>query len=265
MITPQPENVTPTKAKQWLNANNNNRALREGVVEKYAADMKAGKWTQCAAPIWFYENGDIADGQHRLYAIIEADRAQTFLVGRGLKQEDGLNIDTGVPRNLVDNARISGSDPGLNLTLISTCRGIDEGDRSTKYTSNAMKLEQVARHREAALFAMNHGAHGTRLRNSMINAAIGRAWYYEGDKERLAHFGKVLSSGFAEGTKDAAAIALRNYMLAGKVAPGADQNQWRDTFLKAQNAIHYFMRGRSLTVIKGVQDEAYPLKKGRGR
>lgn len=265
MITPRPETITPAKAKQWLNHNNNNRNLREGVAEKYAADMRNGKWTQCTSPIWFYENGDIADGQHRLWAIVESGKEQDFLVGRGLKMEDGFNIDTGAPRSLIDNARISGSDLELSTTLISVCRGIEEGDRSIVQFSNAQKLEIVAKHREAALFAMTHGAHGTRLRNAMINAAVGRAWYYEGDKERLQAFGKILSTGFADGNRDAAAIALRNYMLAGKAPRAADQTQWRDTFLKAQNAIHYFMRGRSLSVIKGIADEAYPLKKGKGR
>jgi len=99
------ETITPTKAHTWLNRNTSNRKLRDGWVEKYASDMRAGKWTECIVPIVFYENGDIADGQHRLWAIIESDTPQRFFVLHGLTREAGLNIDTGGGRNLVDNAR----------------------------------------------------------------------------------------------------------------------------------------------------------------
>lgn len=258
MITPKPEKITPGMAEKWLDYNKANRTLRAGLVEKYASDMKSDKWTNCAAPIWFYENGDIADGQHRLWAIVESGVAQNMLVGRGLSREDGLNIDTGAPRTLVDNARLSGTDTGLSTTLISICRGIEEGDRATRNLSNARRLEFVAKHREAAQFSVTHGAKGTKLKNAVVNAAIARAWYYEGDKERLARFGTVLSNGFAEGEKESAAIALRNYILTNKLF--AAGQFWTDSFLKSQNVIHYFMRGTRLTVIKSIAEERYPLK-----
>lgn len=257
MITPKPERITPTLAANWLDHNKDNRKLRDGLVEKYASDMKNGAWTACAAPIWFYENGDIADGQHRLWAIVESGVAQDMLVGRGLSKEDRLNIDTGAPRNLVDNAKISGIDGSLSINLIALCRGIEQGDRASQNLSNAQRLEMVARHRDAAQFAIHRGAKGNRLNNAVINGAIARAWYYEADKEKLARFGMVLSSGFQEGERESAAVALRNYAMANNNF--TDGRCWRDSFLKSQNAVYYFMRGKPLTVIKGIADERYPL------
>lgn len=93
------ETVTPKLAEAWINANKSNRKLREGLVEKYACDMRAGKWTQCPEPISFYADGDLADGQHRLFAIIESDTTQEFPIARGLSREAGLNINTGAGRH----------------------------------------------------------------------------------------------------------------------------------------------------------------------
>jgi hypothetical protein len=67
-----------------------------------------------------------------------------------------------------------------------------------------------------------------------------------------------MSTGFFDGDKETAAVALRNYMLT-KGSATSSAPLWRDTFLKAMNAIHYFMRGKKLTVIKAVKEEAYPL------
>src|ERR1035437_8554667 len=125
-VTPGYEFITPIKAEKLLEANKSNRSLRTGVAEKYAFDMKNGAWTTCTAPVVIYDDGEVADGQHRLWALVESGTGQWFMILRGLDRKSGLNIDTGLGRNLVDNARISGVDPDLSISLISTCRGIAE-------------------------------------------------------------------------------------------------------------------------------------------
>lgn len=252
------ERITPTKAQQYLNDNRTNRSLRDGVAEKYAADMVAGRWTKCVAPIVFYEDGNLADGQHRLFAIVESGTPQTFLVVRGLDRASGLNIDTGLGRSLVDNARISGADRGLSNELIAVARAVHSGTKVMTAMSNAERLAIVQAHRAACEWAISNGSRGRMLRNAVVLGAIARAWYHEGDKDRLKRFGYVVSTGFAQGDRDAAAVALRNYILRGGSSLTTSAN-WRDTFLKTQNAIKYFMRGRKLTVIKAVNVEAYPL------
>lgn len=252
------ERITPAKAEKYLNENKGNRSLREGVAEKYAADMAAGKWTVCAAPIVFYENGDLADGQHRLYAVIESGTTQTFSVVRNFPREAGLNIDTGLTRSLVDNGRISGADTHLSHGLIAAARAINDGTSGGPGVSNAAKLEIVTSHREAAQFAMSYGPKGKGLRNAVVLGAVGRAWYHEDDKDKLRRFGEVVTGGFASGETESAAVAIRNYMMS-KGRQASTGGNWRDTFLKVQNAIWYFMRGKSLTYIRTVVDEAYPL------
>lgn len=262
-VTISMELVTPEKAEKWLNSNKNNRKLRPGVAERYAEDMMSNRWTQCPVPISFYENGDLADGQHRLFAISECGIPQRFVVMRGLDRASGLNIDTGATRTLVDNARISGENTELSNELISVSRAIEQGTRQvTRGMSNSVRLEFIGRHQDAARWAISNGPKTRGTRNAITLGAIGRAWYHEKDRDRLKRFCEVLHSGFSEGQHESAAIALRNHLLSSRAGAATHSPAlWRDAFLKIQNAIHYFMRQKPLTVIKAVADEAYPLKK----
>lgn len=255
------ERVTPKKAAEWLNANTSNRKLREGVVEKYAEDMRNGHWTRCTAPICFYEDGDVADGQHRLWAIVESETTQEFAILRGLSRSDGLNIDTGLNRSLVDNARISGADKELSNELISVSRAIEEGDKQRGQITNSRRLEFVDKHRDAARWAVSNGPRGKGLRNAIILGAVGRAYYRESDHNRLRRFCDVFATGLSEGKDESAAVVLRNYFVSKGTGATGSAALWRDSFLKSMNAIAYFMRGQPITVIKRVSDEAYPLKK----
>ncbi len=262
-MQPVVEKITPQKAEVWLNQNRTNRKLREGVAEKYADDMTNGRWTRCTDPISFYRDGDLANGQHRLFAISLSGVPQTFIVVRDLDRADGLNIDTGLQRDIIDAGRISGTDTDLSRALISAARAIAEGDAAKGSMSNAARLAMVEEFREPAQWAASNVRRTRFLSNAAIMGAVGRAWYVETDHAKLKRFCDVLGDGFSSGDTESAAIALRNYLIArGSTASSAAC--WRDTFLKAMNAIAYFMQGRKLTVIKGVSDEAYPLK-GKGR
>lgn len=263
-MEPKLERITPKKAEQYLNSNNANRALRTGVVEKYADDMRNGAWTQCIAPIAFYDDGEVADGQHRLWAIVESGTTQSFLVVRDLPRTAGLNIDTGLSRTLADNADISGAARGTVTTgLLSVSRSIELGQRPDSGTSNTRKLEILERHRDATSFAVNQGPKGKYMMAAPVLAAIGRAWYYEKDKEdalaRLKHFSAVMSTGFGNGDEDSAAITLRNTLMTNATKGITATAIWRELFLKAQNCVWYFVRRKPLFVLKKIDEEKYPL------
>ena len=254
--------ISPRRAEQMLNKNTQNRKLREGVAEKYAHDMKHGRWTQCIAPIAIYEDGNIADGQHRLWAIVEAKTPQKFYVIHGVKREDGFNIDNGIPRNIIDNARIAGRTNSEHMTTetVSLARAIEQGDRASANLSFADRMDMFEKHYAAVQWACRFGAHGRYLRNAVVNGAIARAWYAEEDKERLAKFGEVLSSGLTDSADDWAAITLRNMLLSDHVMMHTGA-AWKDSFKKCQRAIYNFMRRKPLKVLKMQSEECYPLKK----
>lgn len=255
------ETITPELAEKYLNANKINRPLRSGRVEKYAADMLQGTWTACAAPIIFYESsGDLADGQHRLYAIVESQIPQTFAVWRNFPRDAALNIDTGAGRTFADNHRI-GTGERLQTGLISCARYCEWATTSYNRTpTNAETLEVVEKHRTAAKFAVTH-AKGRGLMKGCLTAAIARAWYHEADRATLDRFAVVFFGGFSDGPHESAAIAVRNFAQQ-IVARGIDNNDIRkDLFLRMQTAIKYFMKGKPMTISKSTTAEPYPLKK----
>lgn len=83
--------VTPIIAKSLLRYNiRNYRSLKHPVVEKYANEMKSGKWIMNGEPIVISKDGLVRNGQHRLeavvasgvsvvmYVIFDADPCETY-------------------------------------------------------------------------------------------------------------------------------------------------------------------------------------------
>lgn len=254
------EKISPKRAEKLLNdTNTQNRKLRAGVVEKYAADMKYGKWLKNPQPIMFYEDGVLADGQHRLWAVVESGATVPFFIVRGVSKDVALNIDTGFGRGLVDNARIAGIEKPISHSIISMAVVLHFGTRQVgRGLSNAERLEIIERYEPHLTWVEERRPRKAKVSNGVIGAAIARAHMHERDLERLAEFCAILGGSIPKDPEaDIAAHTFRNYVIGGDdLARDA-----RDLFLKAMNATKYFMRRKSLTVIKGVKDEAYPLLK----
>lgn len=254
--------VTPAMATDMLNANTNNRKLRTGVVEKYASDMKKGRWTRNPQPIMFYEDGSLADGQHRLWAVVESKKPIEFFIQRNVERENALNIDTGFGRDIVDNAHIGGYTGYINKRAVAAAIIVHYGKRMQgegRILSNAERLALVQKYEEHLKF-MDAAMPSSKkmVCTAPVCAAMARAHMHEGDSTRLIEFGQVLGSGIPKhAVEDRAALALRNYLMEIAVDRKLDP---RDTFLKTMNAIAYFVKRKPLTLVKVVKDEVYPLK-----
>lgn len=261
------ELITPERAARYLENNGVNRPLGIGTVAQYQGDMERKVWTPCPVAIVFYEDGQLGNGQHRLWAILQSGIPQHCLVIRGWPRSAAMNIDTGKARTLRDAAHIMG-DTSITTELIAVCRFIAEGDRGKEGRSNAQRMDYIDAHREAAEWAIAHGPRGKHLRNAIVLTAIARAFMHEADRQRLAEFGAVLSTGFGAGEQDSAAVCLRNHLLGTvrlreyRSAVVNNNSAYREAFIRTQNAIRYFMRRQPLIQLKHVAKEAYPLPGG---
>lgn len=94
--------VTPAKARALLKLNSRNRKLSKGLVSKYAGDMRAGRWPYNGDPIRVSEGGVLLDGQHRLYACVEADKPFEAELIEGLPDSVAMTIDGGRRRSAAD-------------------------------------------------------------------------------------------------------------------------------------------------------------------
>lgn len=101
--------VDAEMAKRWLTHNVRNRPIRQTVVAKYKADMRAGRWLMAGDPIRFNVDGDLVDGQHRLSAMVEIpELALPFLVIRGLPVDAQSVMDQGIKRSAGDQLDLIG-------------------------------------------------------------------------------------------------------------------------------------------------------------
>src|SRR5262245_875204 len=84
---PQKTLVTPELATRLLEANGDNRPLTQSHVERIARQIRQGKWQFNGDTIKIASNEDVLDGQHRLWAIIEAQTAVESLIVYGIDRK----------------------------------------------------------------------------------------------------------------------------------------------------------------------------------
>lgn len=77
-----------------LEHNQLNRPLRDAHVQRIAAQIIAGKWKFNGDTIKVADTGDVLDGQHRLWAVIEAKKAVETIVVYGIERDAFATIDT---------------------------------------------------------------------------------------------------------------------------------------------------------------------------
>ena len=100
--------ITPEIATQLLDLNTNNRAVKEHTKNKYARDMSSGKWVFNGEPIQILENGEMTNGQHRLFSCIESGESFWSIVIWGLPELARMTIDVGPSKSTADHLRMLG-------------------------------------------------------------------------------------------------------------------------------------------------------------
>jgi hypothetical protein len=100
--------ITPVEALALLERNTNNRPRKENAIRTYSRRMKQGEWKFTNQGIGVARNGELIDGQNRLYACIEADTPFPTLIATGIEPEAKSVVDVGVKRTLADALKMSG-------------------------------------------------------------------------------------------------------------------------------------------------------------
>jgi hypothetical protein len=98
------ETFDTVRALTVLQAQNiDNRPIRQDRVQRFADDMRAGRWVGLnGEPLQFDVNGILRNGQHRLWAVVESGVNLEALVVRGISATAYDTIDTGAPKSYTD-------------------------------------------------------------------------------------------------------------------------------------------------------------------
>lgn len=164
------ELIGPERATQILDTMGTNRRLSSGVVGKYANLMKQGLWRNDGSPIRIATNGKLVDGQHRLFAVIESETTQEFVVQNNVPEDSFVTMDTGKPRSFSDIITIEFPDqPSVHLaaSLTQLLFRWDQGMRSAALATggnrsggavpNSLLLGYFREHRDAISLAARVG------------------------------------------------------------------------------------------------------------
>jgi hypothetical protein len=232
--------ITPGMAEAYLGKNIINRNVSERLVNKYAQDMATGNWGVTHQGIAFYKDGELADGQHRLLAIVKSKKTVKMMVTSGLNRDTSIDIDAGRPRSMVDGIKIGGLSDWIDARHIAMMNLISMPRRLT----TTEIINWLDRMEDAAKFSTSHLSTNKRhLTNSAIHAAVALAHYYGEDPEQLAHFCKVFLSGFPEHKKDVIIIKLRDDFFNNSNGGGSGK---RDRYYKAMRAIQIYVNNENV-------------------
>lgn len=110
MISAKYMDITPEFAKELLDQNKDNyRAINHKRVEMYSRQMASGLWQENAEPIHVYEDGTLANGQHRLSAVVDSGATIPMLIVYGVKK-DVRTFDVGSRRTTAQILKANGVD-----------------------------------------------------------------------------------------------------------------------------------------------------------
>ena len=126
------ETITPEIAREYLKSNTKNyRKMQRSHILQLAEDMKAGKWELNGEAIEFNEDGILVNGQHRLAAIVYANKPIQIAVIRGVKKDVTI-YDTGGTRTINQMTTANGID--TNATINAAANIIVHGFNGKRHS-----------------------------------------------------------------------------------------------------------------------------------
>lgn len=244
--------ITPAMAAEWLEGNTNNRNLSEQTVSLYVRAMLSGEWRTTHQGIALYNDGTVADGQHRLHAIVKSNTSQQMLVTFGVQREDAYGIDAHRPRSNIDIVRIGGEANWITPKMISSLSSI----YGTKKISAAEVIQLCEPIRDSLVFTDNLFVKHVKGISAVVRAAVTLAHYHNVDEYRLRQFVEVLHTGVVMSSEDFAALKLRDYLLTNPSRGGSSLNEER--LNKTQNALVKFLRYEPMQILKRLEKLPFP-------
>lgn len=173
--------VTPGLAGEILRRNPDNRPVK-AKVENYAADMIDGRWVFNGEPIIISDDGFLNDGQHRLLAIIDANKTIPLLIVFGVSRVSRMTVDQGSARSAGDYLgmdNVPNAKTAASLTRI--VMAIENGDGTSFADASRVTNEQIRRRviaddkiLEAAAYAQSVHKHCCHF---IAPALVGAAYY----------------------------------------------------------------------------------------
>ena len=243
--------VTPDMARNMLASNPVNRRISERAVSDLSKAILNNDWQITHQGIAFYDDGSLADGQHRLTAVVKANVPVYMMITKGLSKETAMSIDSGRRRSLIDGVKISGAAPWMEAKHINLVPIITHPKRLT----DMQKLDFLVGMRPYVEFATDVFISNRRyLTGSIIHAALTMAAYHKEDPEKLKRFARVFLDGIMADPNEKVIILAREYFLSHTNGGDSDKH---DKYMKLQRAIQAYCNGENVKRLIQPQEVIY--------
>lgn len=249
--------VGPELAAKWLEGNTHNRVISDSYVAGIERDMRAGRWHMTGDTVKFDWNGVLADGQHRLWAVVQSGCTVPMLVVHGVSPEAQDYMDIGKKRSTSDALHLRGRGE-YSAKVASTARGVLIMRHTAKQPTQGEILELVEREEEVLVAGARVSRQATTagLRGGAI---YGVAYYYLAhvDPEAVEPFFAALLSGeqLAAGNP---ILALRRRFLTTPPRVGSSSSHLRVNLAYVYKAWNAWRDHRQLTALRYSLDEPMP-------
>jgi hypothetical protein len=240
--------ITPQQAKLILeHLNIKNRRVTQSHVDVYVSDMIAQRWTD-GSPIVFFPDGTLADGQHRLLAVVASNVAVRFSVIVGVPFESKLNHNQGKLVSAADVIRMTlGTDDihGVNTKRAAQyCRSIVEIEQGRRKASTGEIMQLLETFKYGLQIIAPYSATNKKGTSRVACwAGIIAACYYV-ERDQMERFCSLFI-GVSIPTCEYESVPLRfaNDMLRNREH---GQDDRKKTYLKTQRAIKAFVEKEPL-------------------
>lgn len=263
--------VTPEIAEDFLSRNTHNRPVRAAHVAELAHDMRLGRWRLTHQGIAFDVHGRLADGQHRLLAVVMAGVAVRMLVTTMVEPEACGVIDTNAKRTATDALVLSGrggmvkggggsvnTNAGMWKCMLG---GLTYGLKQKMTNEQMFRFADA--HESAGTFSLTEFGKHPRVRSvhvAPVMAAVARAYYsYRASLPRVQRFVELVCTGMGAepGTPDENALRLRAFLI--NAVASRNSNAAGEVYGKTAAALIAFMQNRNVSKLYRPEHEPFPL------
>lgn len=215
--------VTPAMAERWLTKNEHNRQVVDAKVREYANAMQRGEWQLTHQGIAFDADGNVLDGQHRLWAILESGCTVKLAVSTKLESSVKHVIDTGRKRVASDVLYMQGEKDSIVLAAaLRTLHAYHVGGaRPTKASISHAQVLELLELNPQLRDVTQDGRNVAKALNMSPSIATAGAYLVHTDPEyRAWHDGLVHGVGLWEGDpRRALQVVLTNALRLRRKRP----------------------------------------------
>lgn len=259
--------ITPEIAKKMLANNPNNRNIRQARVKAVSDNMKNGSWKINGESIVLKANGELADGQHRLSAIVSSG-IPILAVVVTVPNEEAEYYDIGLTRSVSDIIKFAKkeklkdfNDTRLIGAISFLLKYKSSSRKDSKALSKPLIIQEMERNIDVLEWYMGtphascRGKAGIGM--SPVIAALMIAYKSGYPVEKLNEFCKVLATGISETKYHVPIIKLRDWLMGGSKALSDGSSRQSESFSRTVYALRAFEKNNEKALCKAATVDYY--------